>query len=53
METIIASEEIMELTNGYLDFADGKLCCCFYDCENPTFDELINADFSLHKNIEI
>ena len=50
MGTIIVSEEIMDLTDGYLDFVDGKLCHSFYDCDNPTFDELIKTDFLLDKN---
>lgn len=43
----------MDLTNGFLDFADGKLYCdWFYDLDKPSFDDLINADLSLHKNTE-
>ena len=53
MDFINADEKIMDLTNGFLDFADGKvLHCGFYDCNKPTFNDLMDADLSLYKNIE-
>lgn len=53
MDFINADEKIMDLTKGFMNFADGKLICdWFYDRDKPTFNDLINADLSLHKNIE-
>ena len=53
MDFIKSDEKIMDLTEGFIDTADGKwFCDCFDRCDKPSFDYLIKSDMSLKKNIE-